>query len=50
MSIDGGSPKQLTNFTTDRIVWFDLSRDGKPTLFSRGASARDVVLISGFRK
>ncbi len=25
-------------------------RDGKPTLFSRGATTKDVVLISGFRK
>ena len=41
---------ELTNFTTDQIEWFDLSRDGKPTLFSRGATTKDVVLISGFRK
>ena len=50
MPIDGGAPKQLTNFTTDQIAWFDLSRDGKPTLFSRGATTKDVVLISGFKK
>ncbi len=50
MPIDGGAPKQLTNFTTDQIAWFDLSRDGKPTLFSRGSTTKDVVLISGFRK
>ena len=31
------------------IEWFDLSRDGKPTLFSRGATTKDVVLISRFR-
>ncbi len=50
MPIEGGAPKQLTNFTTDQIAWFDLSRDGKPTLFSRGATTKDVVLISGFKK
>jgi Tol biopolymer transport system component len=50
MPIDGGGPKQLTNFTSDRIEWFDFSRDGKPNLFSRGATTRDVILISGFRK
>ncbi len=50
MPIDGGAPKQLTNFTSDQIAWFDLDRDGKPTLFSRGATTKDVVLISGFRK
>ncbi len=50
MPIAGGAPKQLTNFTTDQIARFDLSRDGKPTLFSRGATTKDVVLISGFKK
>jgi len=50
MPINVGAPKQLTNFTTDQIAWFDLSRDGKPTLFSRGTTTKDVVLISGFRK
>jgi Tol biopolymer transport system component len=50
MPIAGGAPKQLTNFTSDQIAWFDLSRDGKPNLFSRGATTRDVVLISGFRR
>jgi Tol biopolymer transport system component len=50
MPIAGGAPKQLTNFTSDQIAWFDLSRDGKPNLFSRGATTKDVVLISGFRR
>ncbi len=49
MPIDGGAPKQLTNFTSDQIAWFDLSRDGKPTLFSRGATTKDVVLIKDFK-
>jgi len=48
--LDGGNPKQLTNFTSDQIARFDLSRDGKPTLFSRGATTKYVVQISGFRK
>jgi len=47
--IDGGPPKQLTDFTSDEIFWFDLSRDGKPTLFSRGRISKDVVMISNFR-
>lgn len=34
----------------DQITRFDLSRDGKPNLFSRGVTTKDVVLISGFRK
>jgi len=49
-AIASGAPKQLTNFTSDQIAWFDLSRDGKPNLFSRGSTTKDVVLISGFRK
>ena len=48
--VNGGAPKQLTNFTSDQIAWLDLSRDGKPTLFSHGAATKDVVRISGFRK
>ena len=48
--IDCGPPKQLTNFTSEQIFWFDLSRDGKPNLFARGATTKDVVLISGFRQ
>jgi hypothetical protein len=47
---DGGPPKQLTNFTSDQIAWFDLYRNGKPNLFSRGTTYKDVVLISGFTK
>ncbi|HQR34619.1 MAG TPA: protein kinase [Blastocatellia bacterium] len=48
--IDGGTPKQLTNFTGDGIVSFDFSRDGKQLAFTRMTNTSDVVLISGFRK
>ena len=48
--IDGGRSKQMTNFTTGEIFWFDLSRDGKPSVFSRGAITKDVVLIANFRQ
>jgi len=47
--IDGGPPKPLTDFTSDEIFWFDLSRDGKATLFSRGHISKDVVMISNFK-
>jgi Tol biopolymer transport system component len=47
--IDGSPPKQLTNFTSDRIFLFDFSRDGKQVALSRGTLTRDVVLISNFR-
>jgi Tol biopolymer transport system component len=47
--IDGKPPKQLTNFTSDRIFWFDLSRDGKQIALSRGSQTSDVILISNIK-
>jgi serine/threonine protein kinase len=47
--INGSPAKQLTNFTTDRIFWFDISRDGKQISLSRGNRTSDVVLISNLR-
>ncbi len=43
--LSGGAPKRLTNFKTDQIFQFDLSRDGKRLAISRGAANRDVVMI-----
>jgi serine/threonine protein kinase/Tol biopolymer transport system component len=43
---DGGPSKQLTDFTADRIFWFDLSpADGTP-VYVRGQYIHDVVLIA----
>ncbi len=47
--LDGGTPKQLTDFKTDRIFAYDWSRDGKHLLLARGTVSNDVVLISDFR-
>jgi TolB protein len=47
--LDGGAPKQLTDFKADRIFWFDFSRDGKQLALSRGAQTSDVLLISDAR-
>ena len=47
--LDGSSPKQLTDYKTDRIYRFDLSRDGKDFALARGNESSDVVLISNFR-
>ena len=44
--VTGGAPKQLTNFKSDLIFMFDLSRDGKQLAVSRGSVSRDVVLIT----
>jgi Tol biopolymer transport system component len=46
--IDGGPPKQLTDFKAEGISKFDWSRDGR-LLVSRGVTNRDVVLVSGFK-
>jgi len=44
----GGLPKQVTHFTSDRIFYFDWSRDGRLAL-SRGTDQTDAVLIKNFR-
>ena len=43
---DGGAAKQLTDFKSDRIYWFALSRDGKQLAVCHGPSTADVILIS----
>jgi serine/threonine protein kinase/Tol biopolymer transport system component len=48
--IDGSPPRQLTNFASDRIFSFQISRDGKQVALDRGTTASDVVLISNFKK
>jgi len=48
--IKDGTRKQLTDFTSEEILNFDLSRDGKPTLLARGHVRSDIVLITGFRQ
>jgi len=47
--LDGTSPKQLTNFKSDQIFWFDWSPDGRQLAVSRGAVTSDVVLIKDLR-
>ena len=47
--LDGGAPKQLTDFKADRIFSFAFSPDGKQLALSRGTTSNDVVLISNFK-
>ena len=47
--IDGGPPKQLTDFRGDTLFSFAWSVDGKQLAVSRGTDTHDVVLISNFR-
>jgi len=44
--LDGGPPRQLTNFTDGLMATFDWSRDGKLLACSRGMLLRDAVLIT----
>jgi len=43
--IAGGSPKQLTHFTSETSSLFDLSKDGKHLAMQRDTSSSNVVLI-----
>src|SRR5207247_625726 len=47
--IDGAAPRQLTDFKSDRISFFDWSRDGKWLAVSRGTQTNDAALIRDFR-
>jgi hypothetical protein len=47
--LDGGAPRQRTFFDSGEIHSFDLSRDGKRLVVTRGQSQRDAVLIRDFR-
>ncbi|HJZ82590.1 MAG TPA: DPP IV N-terminal domain-containing protein, partial [Pyrinomonadaceae bacterium] len=44
--LDGGPPKQLTSFKSEKIFSYDWSRDGKLLACERGIETSDVVLIS----
>jgi serine/threonine protein kinase/Tol biopolymer transport system component len=46
--VDGGPPKQLTNFKADFLNSFAISRDGMIAAY-RFSATRDIVLIKGFR-
>ncbi len=44
--LDGGPPKQITDFKDSLLSGFAWSRDGKTLACTRGESMRDAVLIS----
>ena len=46
--IDSGAPKQLTNFKSEFLTSFAISRDGKIAAY-RWLATRDIVLIKDFR-
>jgi eukaryotic-like serine/threonine-protein kinase len=47
--LDGGPPKQLTDFKSDLIFDFEWSRDGRQLALARGIQTTDVVLITDFK-
>ncbi|HUS10022.1 MAG TPA: protein kinase [Pyrinomonadaceae bacterium] len=44
--LDGGSPGQITNFKSDRILTFAYSSDGRQLALARGSHTSDAVLIT----
>ena len=49
-SLEGGEPKQLTQFKDGLMNGFAWTRDGKTLVCTRGTSTRDAVLISDLDK
>ena len=49
LPLDGRSPSKLTDFKSNGIAWFALSRNGKQLALSRGDGGGEVELISNFR-
>jgi Tol biopolymer transport system component len=47
--LNGGPPKQITNFQSGLIFDFHWSHDGKQLALARGSTSSDVILISNFR-
>jgi len=47
--LDGSAPKQITNYSSERIFDFGWSLDGKQLAVIRGVWKNEAVLISGFR-
>jgi Tol biopolymer transport system component len=44
--LEGGAPRQITNFKSDRILTFAYSTDGRQLALGRGSHTSDAVLIS----
>ncbi len=44
--LDGSSPRPVTTFTSEQIINYRWSRDGKTLGLSRGTESWDVVLIT----
>jgi Tol biopolymer transport system component len=47
--LEGGTPRQITDFKSEAIGLFDWSRDGKQLALWRGTQNQNVVLIRDFK-
>ena len=45
MLLDGGKPRQLTDWKSDLIFWFAWSPDGKQLACVRGTTVKDLILM-----
>jgi Tol biopolymer transport system component len=48
--LDSGEPRQFTSFTTDRIVDFAWTRDGRQLVCLRAVESSSIALINQFRQ
>jgi Tol biopolymer transport system component len=48
-AVAGGAPRQLTNFTTNKIFRLAWLRDDKQLVFERGTEINDATLVSDFK-
>jgi TolB protein len=49
LPLDGGKPRQLTDWKSDRIFWFAWSRDGRQLAVTRDTRRDQLILIQNFR-
>ena len=47
--VSGAPPHPLTHFTSQEIVFFAQSQNGKQVAIARGVDTSDAVLIKNFR-
>ncbi|HET8674355.1 MAG TPA: winged helix-turn-helix domain-containing protein [Blastocatellia bacterium] len=47
--LDGGAPRQVTDFKSEGISCFDVTADGKDLVCARGSWKHDIVLIKNLR-
>ena len=47
--LEGGPPRKLIEFETDRVQDFVWSPDGKQLAYVRGIMAKNIVLVTKFR-